>query len=74
MKEQLHTYAGKTQTLKEWAEDYDMNRSTLAGRIRKWGIQKSLELTVTKRPLMAGRNQVLFPNKYNPNTVLDIRL
>ena len=31
----LHTYNGKTQSLTDWAKEYNINRSTLCNRLRK---------------------------------------
>lgn len=50
----LITYNGKTQTMKQWAEELDINYSTLVGRIVKhhWEIEKALTTKVVR-----GRNQ-----------------
>jgi hypothetical protein len=43
-----YTYEGKTQTIEEWAEKYDMPRSTLSSRIHsyRWPIGIALETPV----------------------------
>lgn len=47
----LETYNGKTQCLKEWAEEYVINYHTLCSRIYiyKWSIEKALTTPVKKR-------------------------
>lgn len=48
----LKTYNGKTQCLAVWAEEYNINISTLCYRIKNWTIEKALKTPVRKN----GRN------------------
>ena len=44
------TYRGKTQTIKQWADEMGMRDSTLRERIRKgWPVEKALTETVKER-------------------------
>jgi ribosomal protein S27E len=42
------TYKGKTQTLSQWAKEYNMKRETLYGRVTlaKWSIEKAITTPV----------------------------
>lgn len=46
----LYTYKGQSFTIPEWAEKFNINKSTLHSRINKhgWSIQKALETPVGK--------------------------
>jgi len=46
----LITHAGKTQCLKDWAEEFDINYTTLHSRviIYNWTIEKALTTPVRK--------------------------
>lgn len=41
----LITYNGKSQTISQWAEEYNMKYSTLSSRLNKlrWGVEKALK-------------------------------
>jgi len=45
------TYNGKTQTMKQWAEEIGMNYTTLVNRIVRnhWSVEKALTTKVTRR-------------------------
>ena len=43
-------YNGKRKTLGEWAEEYNINRTTLTNRLRrKWSVEKSLTYPVGEK-------------------------
>ena len=48
--DKLYTFNGKSQTLKEWAKEYDIKYQTLVGRVYKhnWSIEKALTKQVRK--------------------------
>jgi hypothetical protein len=44
------TYAGKTQCIEAWAEEFRINSATLSGRIRRgWSFERALTTEVKKQ-------------------------